>query len=132
MLLILQNVSPRVFVANLDHSSLRSEGGKHGWKTMTVTTVEHMPDGKLYPKRHVKPVPHSITLLAGEKSEPLPSSAKHSTEIANALRVGTLKIFKEWDDADQAPTAPAPTGGGDKIVGEKSGAEKSKKTTKET
>ncbi len=112
-MVILHNVERTPFVGNLDHADLRhpekgSIHAPHGFRLVRVITVDHLADGSLYRRDHAKTVPHAITILGGERSAELPDVVTKCTDVANAIRLGKLRITKQWADPEPEAAKPEP------------------------
>lgn len=94
----LQNKSKRLQTYNLDHESLESAEGPHGYRDIETTVVEQAPDGSLYPSRQQRRVPSALTLAAGE-SRTVSDDVIKCSAVAAAIKRQELRVIEQHSDA---------------------------------
>lgn len=100
---------------NLPHEHCCGESGCRCTEFAVHVVEQHPRTGQRAPKQVVRRIPESLTLLALERREGLPTSVLHAPEIRAAIARRTVRVLAQHPDPVRppspaaAPAAPAPS-----------------------
>ena len=103
MATVLQNVSRRTLVAQLDHPAFRSK--QWGFKRKGIKTIADNGKGLRSLKTVKQSLLGALTLFAGETTQELPDAIVNCTQIRTWIREGLIVATKK-KVAAPPPTTP--------------------------